>query len=133
MQLTVSLSSTNRGCRCLTQLFFPAQAVDSSSLPIATDALTPIKIMIFHAGLGRIGFGVAQRLLPFGPKQILYHDMVELSFAKDINAIYCKRLEDMLPQIDFLCICCNLTPQTKHKINKKTLARLFVVLCNPKS
>lgn len=73
-------------------------------------------------GLGRIGFGVAQRLIPFGPSKILYHDIVEVAYAKDINAEYCKKIEDMLQQIDFLCICCNLTPQTRHKLNSKTFA-----------
>lgn len=75
-------------------------------------------------GLGRIGFGVATRLIPFGPSQILYHDIVEVSYAKDINALYCKKLEDMLQQVDFLCICCNLTPQTRHKLNSKTFSRM---------
>ena len=74
-------------------------------------------------GLGRIGYGVGKRLLPFGPKKLLYHDVVQVSFAKDIDAEYCANLDDMLAQVDFLCICCNLTPQTRHKINSKTLAR----------
>ncbi|KAK7093334.1 glyoxylate reductase/hydroxypyruvate reductase-like [Littorina saxatilis] len=75
-------------------------------------------------GLGRIGYGVGKRLLPFGPKKMLYHDVVQVSFAKDIEAEYCETLDEMLGQVDFLCICCNLTPQTRHKINSKTLARM---------
>jgi lactate dehydrogenase-like 2-hydroxyacid dehydrogenase len=64
---------------------------------------------------------VAQRLIPFGPSKILYHDIVEVAYAKDINAIYYKQIEEMLKEVDFLCITCNLTPQTKHKINKLTM------------
>ena len=75
------------------------------------------------AGMGRIGYGVAKRLLPFGPKLMLYHDVGEVSYASDVSAVYCSSLEDMLPQVDFLCVCCNLTPQTKHRINKKALER----------
>lgn len=75
-------------------------------------------------GLGRIGYGVARRLLPFGPRKILYHDVVQASFASDVGAEYRERLEDMLKEVDFLCICCNLTPQTRHRINRHTLARM---------
>lgn len=80
-------------------------------------------ISLLSIGLGRIGFGVGKRLLPFGPKKILYHDVVQVSFAKDIEAQYCNTLEEMLEQVDFLCVCCNLTPQTRHKINSKTMSR----------
>ncbi|XP_076451460.1 glyoxylate reductase/hydroxypyruvate reductase-like [Babylonia areolata] len=73
-------------------------------------------------GLGRIGYGVAKRILPFAPSKILYHDVVETSFAKDVQAIYCKELEDMLMQLDFLCICCNLTPQTRHRLCMATFS-----------
>ncbi|XP_076451990.1 glyoxylate reductase/hydroxypyruvate reductase-like [Babylonia areolata] len=73
-------------------------------------------------GLGRIGYGVAKRILPFGPSKILYHDVVEVSYAKDVQAIYCQKLEDMLMQVDFLCICCNLTPQTSHRLCMATFS-----------
>ncbi|KAK7494189.1 hypothetical protein BaRGS_00014662 [Batillaria attramentaria] len=75
-------------------------------------------------GLGRIGYGVARRILPFGPKKMLYHDVVQVSFAADVGAEYRENLEDMLREVDFLCICCNLTPQTRHRINKNTLAKM---------
>ncbi|KAL8601686.1 hypothetical protein ACOMHN_033862 [Nucella lapillus] len=75
-------------------------------------------------GLGRIGYGVAKRLQPFGPRKILYFDVVEVSYAKDVDAHFVPKLEDMLEQVDFLCICCNLTPQTRHKINMTTMSRM---------
>lgn len=68
-------------------------------------------------GLGRIGFGVARRLKPFGIKQILYHDVCRVGYADDIGAVYTD-FNKLLSESDVICICCNLTAQTKHKFNK---------------
>lgn len=77
---------------------------------------------VVFLGFGRIGYNVARRIVPFGIKQLYYHDVVEISFARDVNAHFCPTIEEMLPKIDFLCICCNLTPQTRHRINATTMA-----------
>lgn len=68
-------------------------------------------------GLGRIGYGVARRLKPFGVRRMLYHDVCHVAYADDIGAEYVD-FSTMLKESDFICICCNLTPQTRHKFNK---------------
>lgn len=70
-------------------------------------------------GLGRIGYGVARRLKPFGVKRIVYHDVCKVAYADDVGAEYVP-FNTLIKEADFICICCNLTPQTKNKFNKKT-------------
>lgn len=74
-------------------------------------------------GLGRIGYGVARRLKPFGVKNILYHDVCQVGYAADVSAEYVS-FSELITQSDFICICCNLTPQTRHRFNKKAFAAM---------
>ncbi|XP_046360047.1 glyoxylate reductase/hydroxypyruvate reductase-like [Haliotis rufescens] len=74
-------------------------------------------------GLGRIGYGVARRLKPFGGKKIIYNDVVKVSYADDIGAEYVS-FETLLEEADCICICCNLTPQTKHKFNAAAFKKM---------
>lgn len=68
-------------------------------------------------GLGRIGYGVARRLKPFAVQKIIYHDVCRVAYADDIGASFVE-FDQMLHEADVICICCNLTAQTKHKFNK---------------
>ena len=74
-------------------------------------------------GLGRIGYGVARRLKPFGVKQIIYHDVCRVGYADDIGASFVE-FPKLLTESDVICICCNLTPQTKHKFNKSAFQQM---------
>lgn len=74
-------------------------------------------------GLGRIGYGVAKRLKPFGIQNIIYHDVCRVSFADDIGATFVD-FSTLLQDSDVICICCNLTPQTRHKFNKKAFEKM---------
>ncbi|CAC5419172.1 GRHPR [Mytilus coruscus] len=74
-------------------------------------------------GLGRIGYGVAKRLKPFGIERIIYHDVCRVSYADDIGATYVD-FSTLLNDSDIICICCNLTPQTKHKFNTKAFEKM---------
>ncbi|XP_062594273.1 glyoxylate reductase/hydroxypyruvate reductase-like [Saccostrea cucullata] len=74
-------------------------------------------------GLGRIGYGVAKRLKPFGVGRIVYHDVQKLSYDSDFGGEYVE-FEDLAKESDILCICCNLNPQTKHLFNKDTFQKM---------
>lgn len=74
-------------------------------------------------GLGRIGYGVARRIKPFGVARIVYHDVCQVSYAGDVGAEFVD-FEVMLRECDVICICCNLTPQTKHKFNTKSYKKM---------
>lgn len=74
-------------------------------------------------GLGRIGYGVAKRMKPFGVDRIIYHDVQKLSFASDFGGEFVD-FEDLVKESDILCICCNLNPQTKHLFNKDAFQKM---------
>ncbi|KAL4221269.1 hypothetical protein ACF0H5_019532 [Mactra antiquata] len=74
-------------------------------------------------GLGRIGYGVARRLKPFGVQKILYHDVCKVAYADDVGACFAE-FDTLLTECDVICICCNLTPQTKHKFNKAAFEKM---------
>lgn len=82
-------------------------------------------------GLGRIGYGVARRLKPFGVKRILYNDVCQVAYADDIGAEFVD-FTTMLRESDVICVCCNLTPQTHHKFNKEAfrLMKKSAILIN---
>lgn len=74
-------------------------------------------------GFGRIGYGVARRLKPFGVKNLLYHDVCRLGYADDVGAKFAD-FDRLITESDIICICCNLTPQTKHKFNTETFKKM---------
>ncbi|CAG5126298.1 unnamed protein product [Candidula unifasciata] len=74
-------------------------------------------------GLGRIGFNVGRRLKPFGFSKIYYVDVQEVSYARDIDAQFTD-FEGLIKNCDFICVCCNLTPQTRHMFNKESFKRM---------
>ncbi|XP_069111446.1 glyoxylate reductase/hydroxypyruvate reductase-like [Argopecten irradians] len=74
-------------------------------------------------GLGRIGYGVAKRVKPFGVRRILYHDVHEVSYAKEVDAEFTD-FDTMVTESDMVIICCNLTAATRHKFNKETFKKM---------
>ncbi|ESO88814.1 hypothetical protein LOTGIDRAFT_234402 [Lottia gigantea] len=74
-------------------------------------------------GMGRVGFGVARRMKPFGVSRILYNDVAPSSFAADIDAEFCS-LDQLLTESDIVCICCALTPQTENLIDKAAFHKM---------
>lgn len=73
-------------------------------------------------GFGRVGFGVARRLKPFGTQGILYNDIREIEFAKDLAKFV--SFEDLIVQSDIICCCCSLTSLTKGFINKTVFEKM---------
>lgn len=74
-------------------------------------------------GFGRVGFGVARRLRPFGVKRILYHDMARASFGDDLNAEFVDK-DTLFRESDFLVISCALTGLTRKMINKEVFEKM---------
>jgi lactate dehydrogenase-like 2-hydroxyacid dehydrogenase len=73
-------------------------------------------------GFGRIGQAVARRAQGFG-MTVLYHDVTELpaSVSAPLGATYVP-LEELLARSDFVSLHVNLTTDTRHLINDRTLA-----------
>ncbi|KAH9513426.1 hypothetical protein Btru_032984 [Bulinus truncatus] len=74
-------------------------------------------------GFGRVGFGVARRLKPFGVKRILYHDMVRASFGDDLHAEFVDQ-DTLFRESDFLVVSCALTGLTRKLINKSVFEKM---------
>lgn len=74
-------------------------------------------------GFGRVGFGVARRLKPFGVKRILYYDVVQSGSGRDLQAEFVD-LDTLFRESDFLVVSCALTGQTKNLINKEVFQKM---------
>jgi lactate dehydrogenase-like 2-hydroxyacid dehydrogenase len=75
-------------------------------------------------GFGRIGQAVARRAQGFGMR-ILYHDIARLrdEITGPLGATYVT-LDELLPQSDFVSLHVNLSAETRHLINARTLAAM---------
>ena len=73
-------------------------------------------------GFGRIGQAVARRAQGFGMR-IVYHDVQELpsEVTGPLRATY-RPLESLLAESDFVSLHVNLSPDTRHLIDARTLA-----------
>jgi glyoxylate reductase len=75
-------------------------------------------------GFGRIGQAVARRARGFG-MTVLYHDLARLpeSVTEPLGATYVT-LEELLARSDFVSLHVNLSEETRHLINARTLAAM---------
>lgn len=73
-------------------------------------------------GLGRIGSRVAEHAVRGFGMKVLYTDIKPSpEFEKDVNAIFVEKLEDLLPQCDFVSLHVPLLDSTRHLMNETTL------------
>ena len=72
-------------------------------------------------GFGRIGRAVARRATGFDMR-VLYHDAVraEAAVERELSATSVG-LETLLSEADFVTLHANLTPETRHLMNERTL------------
>jgi phosphoglycerate dehydrogenase-like enzyme len=75
------------------------------------------------AGLGRIGKAVALRGAAFGMRRMAYDPIPDSAFAA-AHGVELVPFERLLAESDFLSLHLPLTAETKHLINKKTLAQM---------
>lgn len=71
-------------------------------------------------GLGNIGLEVAKRLEGFGCK-VLYNSRKEKPF---VSYPFYSNVTELAAESDVLIICCALTEQTRHMINKEVMLAL---------
>jgi phosphoglycerate dehydrogenase-like enzyme len=74
-------------------------------------------------GLGRIGKAVALRGAAFGMKLLAYEPVPDPRFVAE-HGIHLVPLEQLLAQADYVTIHVPLTPESRHLINRRTLARM---------
>ncbi len=71
-------------------------------------------------GMGRIGQAVAKRARGFD-MEIHYHNRSKLPEQLALGAVFHSKLEDLLPNCDFLSINCGSTPQTRGTLNETSI------------
>ncbi len=73
-------------------------------------------------GMGRIGTEVAQRAMAFGMKVLAYDPYLSASRARAMQVELVEKLDDILPQADFITMHMPSTPETHHMLDARRLA-----------
>ncbi|NXM88970.1 GRHPR reductase, partial [Oenanthe oenanthe] len=73
-------------------------------------------------GMGSIGYKIALRAKAF-EMNILYHNRTRRKVPEEqaVGATYCKKIDSLLQQADFVMLVVSLTPQTHKLIGKREL------------
>lgn len=74
-------------------------------------------------GLGRIGMAIAQRLMPFGVKRLLYSGRTVKAHAAEVNAEFVP-LDTLVSESDFIVVSCSLTPETQGLCDKTFFSKM---------
>jgi D-3-phosphoglycerate dehydrogenase len=74
-------------------------------------------------GLGNIGLEVATLARPLG-MSVVGHDPWADPAAAAAHQVTLLTLDDLLRRSDYLCVCCALSPETRHLINAERLATM---------
>ncbi len=75
-------------------------------------------------GLGRIGTAAALRAKALGMDVVYYDPYVPHGRDKSLGVRYAESLDELLAQAYVVSLHCPITPETKHMINRDTLARM---------
>jgi phosphoglycerate dehydrogenase-like enzyme len=75
-------------------------------------------------GCGRIGAAMVLRAKAIGMRVIIYDPYKPDGLEKSLGVERCHKLEDLLPQSQFVSVHCPLTAETRHLLNARTLALL---------
>ncbi|TMS17768.1 Glyoxylate reductase/hydroxypyruvate reductase [Larimichthys crocea] len=74
-------------------------------------------------GLGRIGMAIAQRLMPFGVKRLLYSGRTAKAHAAEVNGEFVP-LDTLVSESDFIVVSCSLTPETQGLCDKAFFSKM---------
>ena len=72
-------------------------------------------------GLGNIGREIFTLIKPFGMRHVAYDPYVSAEAAQALDVTLLD-LDSLLGVADFVCICCQLTPETYHLMNAQRIA-----------
>ena len=74
-------------------------------------------------GMGRIGTEIARRAIAFGMRVLAYDPYLSPSRARSLQVELIEKLDDIIPQADFITMHMPLTPETKYMLNAERLAK----------
>ncbi|NBP87157.1 MAG: 3-phosphoglycerate dehydrogenase [Planctomycetia bacterium] len=75
-------------------------------------------------GMGRIGKEVAKRAVAFGMRPLGYDLYWDEAFAAEHKVERVETLEALFPQVDYLSLHTNLTPETRDLIRAETIGQM---------
>ncbi len=75
-------------------------------------------------GCGRIGTAMALRAKAIGMRVVIHDPYQPDGLEKGLGVERCAKLEELLPQAEFISLHCPLTAETRHVLNERTLALL---------
>lgn len=73
-------------------------------------------------GMGRIGASLAEKIVPFHPKELLYHNRRPTEKGDELGAIFVAELDDLLKRSDFVIACCSMSKNMVHLFDKEKFA-----------
>src|SRR6266699_918945 len=74
-------------------------------------------------GMGRIGSELSRRAIAFGMRVLAYDPYLSASRARSLQVELVERLDEIVPQADFITLHMPLTAETKHMLNRDRLAK----------
>ncbi len=74
-------------------------------------------------GMGRIGSELSRRAISFGMRVVAFDPYLAATRARTLQVELAEDLDLLLARADFITLHTPLTPQTRHLLNKETLAR----------
>jgi D-3-phosphoglycerate dehydrogenase len=74
-------------------------------------------------GMGRIGTEVARRAIAFGMRVLAYDPYLSAGRARSLQVELVEKLDDILPNADFITLHMPLTPETRHMLDARRLAQ----------
>ena len=74
-------------------------------------------------GMGRIGTEFARRAIAFGMRVLAYDPYLSASRARSLQVELVERLDEIVPQADFITMHMPMTPETRHMLNRERLAK----------
>jgi D-3-phosphoglycerate dehydrogenase / 2-oxoglutarate reductase len=74
-------------------------------------------------GMGRIGTEYARRAMAFGMRVLAYDPYLSASRARSLQVELVEKLDDILPDADFITMHMPATPETHHMLNAARLAK----------
>jgi D-3-phosphoglycerate dehydrogenase len=74
-------------------------------------------------GMGRIGTEVASRAQAFGMRVLAYDPYLSAARAKSMHVELVERLDEIVPQADYITVHMPLTVETKHMLNAERLQK----------
>jgi D-3-phosphoglycerate dehydrogenase len=74
-------------------------------------------------GMGRIGTEIARRAIAFGMRVLAYDPYLSASRARSLQVELVEKLDDIIPEADFITLHMPLTAETKYMLNAERLGR----------